>query len=87
MRVVVLYQSNSESERLVTDFVRDYQNQTGKTIEKLDTNTRDGSNLATIYDVVRYPAVLALSNSGELQYLWMDDKLPLINEVLYYSTA
>ena len=87
MRITVLYQSNTEGERPVTEFAREYERRTGKPLELLDVNTRDGANMASMYDIVRYPAVIALTDDVRMQQIWMEDSLPLMNEVLYYSPA
>jgi len=87
MKVAVLYRSNSEQERPVLDFERDYNHVTGRQLSLLDVNTRDGWAMASLYDIVRYPAVLAIDNNGQLLQLWDGDNLPLMNEVMYYDHA
>jgi hypothetical protein len=85
MKVAVLYRSQSEQERPVLDFERDYSRQTGRQLSLYDLNTRDGWSLASLYDVVQYPAVLAMGNDGQLLQLWQGEHLPLMNEVMYYD--
>jgi hypothetical protein len=85
MKVAVLYRSQSEQERPVLDFEHDYQRQTGRQLSLYDLNTRDGWSLASLYDVVQYPAVLATSDDGRLLQMWQGDNLPLMNEVMYYD--
>jgi len=64
MKVAILYRSQSENERLVLDFERDYKSLTGRDLSLYDLNTQDGAAMASLYDVVNYPAVLALANNG-----------------------
>jgi hypothetical protein len=86
MRVAVLYRSSSEHERQVLDFEREFERFTGHTLDMLDVNTRDGSAMANLYDILKYPAVIAVSNEGRVQQVWdVDNGMPLINEVSYYS--
>lgn len=85
MKVAVLYRSQSEQERPVLNFERDYNRQTGRHLSLYDLNTRDGWSLASLYDVVQYPAVLATTNDGQLLQMWQGDNLPLMNEVMYYD--
>ena len=87
MRVAVLYRSNSEQERPVMEFEREFEHRTGRSLNLLDLNTRDGAAMATLYDIMQYPAVLAMSNDGSLLQLWQGDNLPLMNEVMYYSQS
>jgi len=85
MKVAVIYRSQSENERLVLDFERDYFHQTGRELTLYDLNTREGADLAELYDVVRYPAVLAMSNDGSLLQMWQGEILPLMSDVMYYD--
>lgn len=85
MKVAVIYRSQSENERLVLDFERDYFHQTGRELTLYDINTREGADLAELYDVVRYPAVLAMSNDGALLQMWQGEILPLMSDVMYYD--
>lgn len=88
MRVVILYQSNSEHERKVLEFAHDYQSaQLDRKVDLIDLNTRDGAAMALLYDVVQYPAILAVTDDGKMLQLWQGDQLPLMNEVAYYQTA
>jgi hypothetical protein len=86
MKVVILYRPNSEHGRLVEAFVRDYQmqHQEGK-VEVLDIDSRDGGATASLYDVMQYPAVLALRNDGSVLKSWEGEMLPMMDEVAYYT--
>lgn len=80
-----MYRSNSEHESLVQNFARDFKRrQTDRTLEFLDLNTRDGAAMASLYDIVQYPAILALNEEGQLLKAWIGDRLPLMDEVAYY---
>lgn len=85
MKVVVLYRSQSEHERMVLDFERDYESLTGRSLTLYDLNTRDGAAMASLYDVVNYPAVLALADNGQLLQIWQGEVLPMMNEIIYYD--
>lgn len=87
MKVVVLYRSNSEHEQRVLEFEREFERRSGHHLSLVDVNTRDGSATATLYDIMRYPAVLALADDGQVQQQWVGDSLPLMNEVMYYTMS
>ncbi len=87
MRVVVLYRSQSEDERKVLEFEHEFERRTGHHLTLNDVNTRDGAAMATLYDVMQYPAVLAMSDDGHVQQQWVGENLPLMNEVMYYTTT
>jgi hypothetical protein len=85
MRVAVLYRSNSEHARPVQEFEREYEYRTGSVLKMYDLNTKDGWSMASLYDIVRYPAVIATTNDGQLLQAWQGESLPLINDVMYYN--
>lgn len=85
MKVAVLYRSQSEQERKVLEFERDYNRRTGRDISMHDLNTREGAAMADLYDIVQYPAVIAMDDEGKLLQLWQGEQLPLMNDVMYYD--
>jgi len=84
MRLLVLYKQNSEQARPVEEFMREFTRRSGKEIEVIDPDTREGANLAEIHDVVRYPAILALADDGQSLNMWQGEELPLLDEVSSY---
>lgn len=86
MNIVVLYHPNSDHARTVEDYARDFSRQTGDKIELISLETTAGADKARMYDIVRYPAVMAISDSGELMKAWQGPVLPLMNELSFYST-
>ena len=88
MKVLVLYRPNSEHGRIVEEFIHDFQaRHQDEHLEALNIDTRDGSATASLYDVVRYPAVLVVQADGYLQKLWQGEQLPLMDEVASYAHA
>lgn len=85
MRVVVIYKEKTDYARTVIDYLRDFEHQTGRKLETLDPETRDGAQFCRVYDVVEYPTILALSDSGTLQNMWRGLPLPTITELSYYA--
>ncbi len=86
MKVVVLYRPNSEHARLVEEFIRDMEHQYHVgTVETVNIDSRDGWATASLYDVVEYPSILALTNDGQMLKLWQGDQLPRLQEVAYYT--
>ena len=88
MRLLILYRPNSEHGRIIEEFIHNYQsrNQSGH-IEVLNIDTREGSATASLYDIVQYPAILALQNDGYVQKMWQGNELPLMDEVAAYANS
>jgi len=85
MNVFVLYQENSDHGRAVTEFARDFEHQTDRSVELLDMNTREGDEKAKLYDITSYPAVVAVKDDGQVLKVWNEPMLPRIQEVSYYA--
>ncbi len=85
MRVVVLTRENTDYSRTVETFITDFYRQTGKQLEVMNVDTREGDQLARTYDIVQYPAIIALSTDGQVQNMWSGTLLPTISEVSYYA--
>ncbi len=82
MRLTVIYRDNSEHARPVIEFLEMFNRRyPGKSIEKLDIDTRDGAATASIHGVVQYPALIITSFDGGVLQQWEGIPLPLIDEV------
>lgn len=84
MRTVVIYKSESDHARAVETFLTDFRRQTGRQIDILDPESRDGESFCRAYDIVEYPSVAALDDDGKLLNFWRGLPLPTISEVSYY---
>jgi hypothetical protein len=84
MKMVILYHPQSDHARTVESFARDFARQTGHGMELISLESRDGAAMASLYDIVRYPAILALNERSELQKDWQGPVMPLVNELSYY---
>jgi hypothetical protein len=85
MKAVVVYKENSEHARPVIEFLRDFEHQTGKELEQIDPESREGADFCRTYDIVEYPTIIALDDEGKLLQMWPGLPLPRIMEVSYYS--
>jgi hypothetical protein len=87
MKLLILYRPNSEHARLVEEYVQEFQRRHRETrVETANIDSRDGMATATLYDVVEYPAILALEDDGYAQKIWQGSNLPLMEEVASYAT-
>jgi len=85
MRVVVVSRENTDYARTVSDFLRDFEHQTGHILETVDPDSAEGTDFCNSYDVVEYPTIMALSDDGSMQNMWRGIPLPTISEVSYYA--
>lgn len=85
MKTIVVYKDNSEHARAVETFMHDFAKQTGKVLDTLDPESREGADMCRTYDIVEYPAVVSLDDNGIMQTMWRGVPLPTISEVSYYA--
>lgn len=86
MKVVVIYRPNSDHGSLTEDFLRDFQRfHPEQRLETLNIDSRDGSAMASLYDVLDYPAIMVLQNDGQMEKYWQGDSLPRMDEVASYA--
>ena len=86
MKVLILYRSDSEESRVVESFIHDFRTRHEEGhLEVLDIDTREGSATATLYDVMRYPSILALRDDGSVLRSWEGVPLPMMDELAYYT--
>jgi hypothetical protein len=87
MKVVVLYRPKTEQEGRALDYARDYKQLKNRELKLISLDTVEGDDMAKLYDITQYPAVLAVKDDGQLQQMWQGDNLPLMNELDYYTMA
>lgn len=88
MKVVILYRPESEHATSVETFVHDFQKRHPSTkVELINIDHRDGIAMASLYEVMDFPAILVLAVDGRLQQFWQGKQLPLIDEVAGYAMA
>jgi len=87
VKLLILYRPDSEHSTDVESFVRDFQSryEVGRKLELVSLNTRDGAATASLYDVMSYPAILALNGDGSVLNMWEGMPMPLMDEVAGYA--
>lgn len=85
MRTFVAYKEYSDHARAVDTFLHEFGRQTGRQLETVDPESREGAAICATYDIVEYPSVVALDDNGVLQNIWRGVPLPTISEVSYYA--
>ena len=85
MKVTILYRPHAEFATSVETFVRDYKVRHGASrLELVNVDEREGIALSSLYDITRFPAILALATDGTMLHMWQGEQLPLMDEVASY---
>ncbi len=85
MKVLIIYRPSSEHARVAETFIHDFKARHPATkLEILHLDSREGMATASLYDIMRFPAILALAIDGTLLKHWEGGELPLIDEVAAY---
>lgn len=87
MRVIILYRPNSDHSRAIEDYIADFQRfHPGAKLESHNIDSIDGSRVAETYQIMQYPAILAVADDGQVQQQWQGaDSLPLMNDLAYFA--
>jgi hypothetical protein len=87
MKAQIIYHPNSEHARTVEEYAHNFSQVSTQTIDLVSLETKEGANIAKIYDIVAYPALLITGDDGHLQKVWQGAALPLMDEVAGYLVA
>ena len=88
MRIVIVWNEQTDYAREVREWLNAFESETGSSkIESIDPETREGSDFAETYDIVEYPSILALDDSGKVLEMWRGTPLPLIEQVSYWNSS
>ncbi len=87
MKVCIIYHPQSDHARPVEEFAHDLDRQHGVKTDLVSLETREGAAMASLYDIVQYPAIVAIRDNGQVAQTWSGDTLPMMNEVTAYSYA
>lgn len=86
MKAIILYKPNSEHDTPVQGYVREFLQRTGKSLDLIDAESREGISKASLYDILQFPALVAVRDNGELLQSWTEfEKWPTMNELTYYT--
>jgi len=86
MKIIVIYRPNSEYGRVTEEFIHDYQTRyPDAKPDVLDVDSRDGIAMASMYDVMQFPTILAVREDGSLLKSWEGEAFPLMDEIAAYA--
>ena len=85
MRAVILYHPASDHIGRVEEYAHDYKRFKGRELELISLETIQGAEMAKLYDVTSYPAILVTGPDGSLIQLWQNGLFPLMDQLAYYA--
>lgn len=80
-----MYHPVSDHRLQVEQYAHEFSRNHPDNIELISVDERQGAELARLYDVVQYPALLVIKDDGSLVQYWQGDTLPLMDEVASYA--
>lgn len=85
MRVVCVWRENEDYSRAVEEWLMEFERRTGRAVETLSPDGREGVEFCRAYDIVEYPTIMALGENGSVLSMWRGKQLPLFDEVAYWA--
>ncbi len=79
-----MWREQEDYSRTVEEWLREFERRTGRAIESMSPDGREGVQFCATYDLVEYPTILALDNDGSVLAEWKGRELPLFDEVAYW---
>lgn len=87
MKVLIFYRPNSEQERQMENFKRDFTSRYPFEVEPISLDEARGADLMQAYGAIDSPVIIAAANDGSIQNMWQGSDLPLIDEVAGYLVS
>ncbi|MBR3233074.1 hypothetical protein IKF74_02235 [Candidatus Saccharibacteria bacterium] len=84
MRVIVVYKQFSDTAREVDEWLHEFEQRSGREVERLDPEMPDGEIFCTSRDIVEYPTIVVADTDGKTYETWSGTPLPVIDEVMGY---
>jgi hypothetical protein len=84
MKLCILYHPNDEHSTQTEHFAEECKRVSSEPVELISLETAEGANLASVYDIVGYPAMLVLRDDGQLNKGWQGAQFPTVEEVVGY---
>lgn len=81
----MFYRPNSEFAHGAEMYVKEFERRSGRTIEVIDIDSREGIQKASLYSVLDYPAFVAVADDGHFLQAWSGKPLPVMNELQAFA--
>ena len=86
MKIIILYRPASDHGQSVDEFVKEFSyRKPDLSLDVLSVETREGAEMANLYGIMVYPAMMVIGEDGQIAKDWQGLPLPLMDEVAYYA--
>ena len=86
MKIIILYRPASDHGQSVDEFVKEFSyRKPDLSLDVLSVETREGAEMANLYGIMVYPAMMVIGEDGQIDKDWQGLPLPLMDEVAYYA--
>lgn len=85
MKICIVYPEARDISREAESWKEEFERWTGKKIERIDPESREGESYCTARGITQYPAiVVAKEDDDKVSQLWQGKPLPLFDDVMAY---
>ena len=84
MKITVVFKEFSDQAREVFEWTSEFEHRTGKEIEKVDPESREGEGYCQARGIMEYPTVVVEADDGKVVEQWSGQPLPQIDTVCAY---
>ncbi|MBQ3430968.1 hypothetical protein IJG20_02635 [Candidatus Saccharibacteria bacterium] len=84
MRVLVVFKEYSDKAREVFEWIEEFERRSGRKVEKMNPESKDGESFCVAHDIVEYPTVLAIGEDGKVYEQWSGVPMPQIDTMIGY---
>jgi hypothetical protein len=82
MKAVILYRPQSEFARRTEEYAHDFERTRGVKLEQIDVDSTEGSQMAELYGIMQYPALIIIKDDGQILNDWQGiDQFPLMADL------
>ena len=84
MRGICVWRRESDYGRSVEEWLHEFERRTGRTLTSLNPDEPEGESVCRAYDIVEYPTMMVVDESGSPLGMWRGQNLPTFDEVLLW---
>ena len=84
MRVILVFKERSEAAREAFEWMEEFKRRTGREVEQLDPETREGEEFCQARGIMEYPTLVVAVDDGNVVEQWSGRPMPIIDDIMAY---